>query len=140
MTATTEENKELIRELTEAWNARDRERMAGTYADEIRVHGADEVRTRAEMLDAEWGFFDVFPDVEATTEHLVAEDDLVVVRWSVTGTHEGELRGIEPTGRGVEYEEWAMYRIEAGEITEMWAQTDALGVFEQLGAVDPPSG
>jgi predicted ester cyclase len=140
MTATTEENKELIRELTEAWNARNRERMAATYADEIRVHGADETRSRAEMLEAEWGFFDAFPDVEATTEHLVAEDDLVVVRWSVVGTHEGELRGIEPTGREVEYEEWAMYRIEDGEITEMWAQTDALGVFEQLGAVDPPSG
>jgi predicted ester cyclase len=140
MTARIERNKELIRELTEAWNARDRERMGGTYAEEILVHGADEVRTRAEMLDAEWGFFESFPDVEATTEHLVAEDDLVVVRWSVTGTHEGELQGLEPTGREVEYEEWAMYRVEDGEITEMWAQADALGVFEQLGAVDPPSG
>jgi predicted ester cyclase len=140
MTTTTEENKELIRELTEAWNARNRERMAATYADEIRVHGADETRSRAEMLDAEWGFFDTFPDVEATTGHLVAEDDLVVVRWSVAGTHEGELRGIEPTGREVEYEEWAMYRIEGGEITEIWVQADALGVFEQLGAVDLPSG
>jgi predicted ester cyclase len=140
MPARTERNKALIRELTEAWNARDRERMAATYADEIRVHGADEVRTRTEMLDAEWGFFDTFPDVAATIEHLVAEDDLVVVRWAVTGTHEGELRGIEPTGREVEYEEWAMYRIEDGAITEMWAQADALGVFEQLDVVDLPSG
>jgi steroid delta-isomerase-like uncharacterized protein len=140
MTSTTEANKELISELTAAWNARDRDRMARTYADEILVHGADEVRTRSEMLDAEWGFFDAFPDVEATTEQLVAENDLVVVRWSVTGTHEGELRGIEPTGRTVEYEEWAMYRVEDGAITEVRAQTDALGVFEQLGAVDPPSG
>jgi predicted ester cyclase len=140
MTARTERNKELIEELTEAWNARNRERMGATYSDEIRVHGADEVRTRTEMLDAEWGHFDAFPDVEATTEHLVAEDDLVVVRWAVTGTHEGELRGIEPTGREVEYEEWAMYRIEDGEITETWAQADALGVFEQLGVVDLPSG
>jgi predicted ester cyclase len=140
MTERTERNKELIRELTEAWNARDRQRMGATYADEIRVHGADEVRTRTEMLDAEWGHFDTFPDVEATTEHLIAEDDLVVVRWSVTGTHEGELRGIDPTGKEVTYEEWAMYRVENGEITEMWAQADALGVFEQLGVVDLPSG
>jgi predicted ester cyclase len=71
---------------------------------------------------------------------LIAEDDLVVVRWSVTGTHEGELRGIDPTGKEVTYEEWVMYRVEEGEITEMWAQADALGVFEQLGVVDLPSG
>jgi hypothetical protein len=42
MTARTERSKELIEELTEAWNARDRERMRTTSTDEIRVHGADE--------------------------------------------------------------------------------------------------
>jgi predicted ester cyclase len=49
---------------------------------------------------------------------------------------------IYPNGRNAgsaRNEEWAMYRIEDGEITEMWAQADALGVFEQLGAVDLPS-
>jgi predicted ester cyclase len=140
MNTTTEQNKELIRELTDAWNARDRERMVATYADEIRINGDGEVRTPTEMLDAERGFFDAFPDVEATAEHLIAEDDLVVVRWSVAGTHEGELRGIEPTGREVAYEEWAMYRVVDGEITAAWFQTDAFSLYGQIGAVDPPSG
>jgi nuclear transport factor 2 (NTF2) superfamily protein len=53
MNTTTEQNKELIRELTDAWNARDRERMVATYADEIRINGDGEVRTPTEMLDAE---------------------------------------------------------------------------------------
>lgn len=137
---TTTENKDLIRELTEAWNERDDHRMAATYAPEVVVHGDGEVRSPEEMVESEQGIFESFPDLTATIDHLVAEDDLVVVRWSVTGTHEGELRGVAPTGEEVEYEEWALYRVEDGAITEMWAIADALGVFEQLGAVDPPSG
>lgn len=137
----TDEPKEVIRRLTEAWNDRDREAWAETYAEEVVVHGdEDERRGREELIDAEWGIFESFPDATATTEHLVAEDELVVVRWTVEGTHEGELRGIEPTGQQVEYEEWAMYRVEDGAISEMWSIGDALSVFEQLGAVDPPSG
>jgi predicted ester cyclase len=137
---TVEGNKELVRRLTEAWNDRDREAWVGTFAEEVLVHGDDDERVdRAEMADAEWGYFGAFPDATATTEHLVAEDELVVVRWAVAGTHEGEIRGIEPTGREVEYEEWAMYRVEDGAIVETWSIADALDVFDQLGAVDPPS-
>lgn len=138
---TVEDPKDVIRRLTEAWNDRDREAWIETFAAEVVVHGDEDERLDSEeMVDGEWGFFESFPDATATTEHLVAEGELVVVRWTVEGTHEGELSGIEPTGREVEYEEWAMYRVEDGAITEMWSIADAMGVFEQLGAIDPPSG
>lgn len=139
MTATTP--KDVIRRLTETWNDRDREGWIETFAEEVIVHGDEtERQSPEEMAAGEWGFFETFPDATATTEHLVAEEELVVVRWTVEGTHEGEIRGIEPTGQEVEYEEWALYRVEDGAVTEMWSIADALGVFEQIGAVDPPSG
>jgi predicted ester cyclase len=36
-------------------------------------------------------FFIAFPDIHANIEHIVAENDLVVVFLNFTGTHKGEL-------------------------------------------------
>ena len=37
------------------------------------------------------------PDLHLTIEDLIAEGDKVVMRASVTGTHQGEYRGLRPT-------------------------------------------
>lgn len=144
MSTTPTDNKELIRELTTAWNERDREAFLSVHAEELTVSrpGDEPEVTTAEALweGEQSGLFDAFPDVTASIERMVAEDDLVVVWWTVSGTHEGPFHGIEPTGTGVKYPEWAMYRIEDGRVIEAWWMADALGLFDQLGAVDPPTG
>ena len=43
-----------------------------------------------------------FPDVRVSVEDQIAEGDMVVTRWTATGTHTGELLGIPPTGRRIE--------------------------------------
>ena len=52
-----------------------------------------------------------------------------------TGTHEGEIMGIEPTGRRVEAPVMEFRRIEDGQIAEMWALVDTLGMLQQIGAI-----
>ena len=37
-----------------------------------------------------------FPDVHVTIEDLLADGDELVVRWTLRGTHEGEVRGDIP--------------------------------------------
>lgn len=140
METTPEENKEIVRRLTEAWNERDREAMGAIYADELVIHGDETtVREKEDQLEGEWGFFESFPDISATTEELLAEDDTVLVRWLVTGTHDGEFANVDPTGATVEYEEWVLYGITDGEIAEIRAQTDFLAVLQQIGAVELPT-
>jgi len=137
---TTRENKDLVQRLTDAWNERDRETFLELHADRVTAYrGSSDGQTRpAEELweSEESGIFEAFPDVIATTEFAVAEDDLVVVRWTVTGTHEGEYYGVEPTGEEVEYADWAAYRIENGEVTEAWWTGASVDLLEQIGAVD----
>jgi predicted ester cyclase len=70
-----------------------------------------------------------------TIEDLIAEGDKVVARIIGYGTHTGELLGIPPTGKQVQTEGIAIWRIRNGKIVEHWNQVDKLGLLQQLGAV-----
>jgi predicted ester cyclase len=78
-------------------------------------------------------FRTAFPDFHMTVEDTVAEGDLVVCRFDQTGTHEGELFGIAPTGRTVAFGEMALCQFAGGQIVSTWFQTDMLSLMSQLG-------
>jgi steroid delta-isomerase-like uncharacterized protein len=76
-----------------------------------------------------------FPDLHVTIEELVAEGDIVVARYSATGTHRGELAGVAPTGNEVRWSGVNVYRIANGKIAETWQLADMLGLMRQIGAI-----
>ncbi len=42
-----------------------------------------------------------FPDLKANLGEMIAEGETVVYRWSMSGTHRGDLHGIAATGKPV---------------------------------------
>ena len=84
------------------------------------------------------GHYAAFPDAKWTVEDVVAEGDRVVVRWTFTGTHQGELLGIPPTGKQVSMSGITIYRVADGKIAEEWAVSDIMGFMQQLGVLPPP--
>jgi predicted ester cyclase len=74
-----------------------------------------------------------FPDYHLRIDRMVAEDDKVGAQFTQGGTHEGELMGIAPTGRTVEWTETGILRFEGGKIVETWFESDILGLMQQLG-------
>ena len=66
-------------------------------------------------------------------------NNLNAMTWTATGTHQGELMGIAPTGRSVTVTGMGVDRISGGQIVESWANYDALGMLAQLGAIPAPS-
>ena len=78
------------------------------------------------------------PDYACTIEAQIAEGDLVVTRWTVRGTHQGELLGVAPTGRRVTLPGIVIDRIADGQLAETWLQADVLGMLQQLGALPAP--
>jgi steroid delta-isomerase-like uncharacterized protein len=74
-----------------------------------------------------------FPDLHIATEDLIAEDDKVVARQVVTGTHRAEYLGLAPTGRSVTYDEIFILRFEDGRVAETWGVVDVLAQMRQLG-------
>ncbi|MBA3475038.1 MAG: ester cyclase [Rubrobacter sp.] len=79
-----------------------------------------------------------FPDVLMSVEDQVAEEDMVVTRWIASGTHQGDLMGIAPTGNRVTVAGTSVERIINGKIEETWDNYDALGMMQQIGAIHSP--
>jgi steroid delta-isomerase-like uncharacterized protein len=76
-----------------------------------------------------------YPDLHITIEDLVEEGDKVVMRNTVTGTHQGEHMGIPPTGKSVTYNEIFIFRFAGGRIAATWGVVDVLSQMRQLGAI-----
>ena len=89
--------------------------------------GAEGMRGAAEMMRAGC------PDWHSEVHSLVAEDDIVVERFTASGTHQGEIRGVAPTGQTLELAGINVFRIRDGKIVERWGRLDELGFFRQLG-------
>jgi steroid delta-isomerase-like uncharacterized protein len=73
------------------------------------------------------------PDWHSDLHLLVAEDDLVVERFTASGTQRGELMGVAPTGRTVSLPGINIFRLRDGLIVEWWGRLDELGLLRQLG-------
>ena len=72
------------------------------------------------------------PDARYEVDDLIAEDDRVVVRWRLLGTHEGEFRGIPASGRAIALKGIAIYRVEEGKLVDRWVVTDLYGLLQEL--------
>ena len=69
------------------------------------------------------------PDLRVVIDDMIAEDDKVAVRYTIEGTHEGDLFGIPPTGRRSCIESFTVERVSDGKIREHWRITDSLDMI-----------
>ena len=91
-------------------------------------------RLRMERLHA------AITDMRLEVHEVVAAGDLVAYRATLSGTHEGELLGMPPTGRSFSVQHMHMLRMRDGRACEHWAVRDDLGMLQQLGIIPTPGG
>ena len=85
---------------------------------------ADVVSVYQTGVEGHWQIDDIF-----------SADDKVVVRWTGSGTHSGEVNGIPPTGKKISVDAISIHRCKDGKIAETWEVWDTLGFLQQLGVV-----
>jgi steroid delta-isomerase-like uncharacterized protein len=78
------------------------------------VHGPEGIKRYVAAYRA------AFPDLRVTVEDQLAEEDKVVTRWTVRGTHSGEFLGLAPTGDEVTVSGIEFDRIVGGRSDEAW--------------------
>ncbi len=141
MSVTESEHKTVVRRLiSQAFNAGDLAIVDMLLAEEYVLHGEPEVRGREGMKHFITMYRTAFPDYACAIDDQIAEADKVVTRWTVRGTHQGELMGIPPTGKQVTLPGVVVDRIANGHLIESWLQVDVLGLLQQLGVIQPPAG
>jgi steroid delta-isomerase-like uncharacterized protein len=130
------------REVDEIFTAGDLAVVDELYAADYIGHDPtrpEPIRGPAGVKEQVSGYRTAFPDLQIAADEIVAEGDLVVTRWTATGTHEGELFGVTPTGRQVTATGISIIRVAGGKIVEDWTSWDALGLMQQLGALPAPT-
>ncbi len=87
------------------------------------------------------GYRAAMSDMQVTVDDIFAEGDKVAMRWSVTGTNDGELQGMPPTGKRVAFTGLSIDRFDAdGKLVETWDSWDNAGFMQQLGITPEMAG
>ena len=74
-----------------------------------------------------------FPDLKVKVERTVADDDLVAVHWSASGTNTVAAAGMPGKGVAASVQGMTFFRFAAGRIVEEWSLIDMAGLMKQLG-------
>lgn len=127
---TIEDNKAIVREWIEAWIKRDLATLDRLFAHNYTVNerfiGNDGVKQAVEF------FHSALSDLSAELEEIVAEDNRVVIRWTVRGIHIGQFMGIQPTGKPLELKGINIYQVLEGKIVANHEQTNMAEVIQRL--------
>jgi steroid delta-isomerase-like uncharacterized protein len=82
-------------------------------------------------------FLSAFPDIQWTLDEQIAEGEVVVSRFTWTGTHRGKFLGIPPSGKRAKVWGVVMDVVTDGRLSESRIIMDTLGLLQQLGAIPP---
>lgn len=74
-----------------------------------------------------------FPDAHLVVEDTIEADPKAVIRWTFSGTQNGEYMGTPASGRRFQVGGLSLLRFESGMLAEEWIHWDVLGHFTQLG-------
>jgi predicted ester cyclase len=132
----SEQNKALTKELYEAVITHGQmDRLQEIVAEDSFDHAAEAFGWQHGFLDHVPWFRGIFPDVVVQVNDMVAEGDRVVAYWSMTGTQQGDLGGVPPTGRKVSSYAISQLRWRDGKLVEYQTFADYLGILVQIGAI-----
>jgi predicted ester cyclase len=73
-----------------------------------------------------------FPDYHWELRHLLVDPPWIAAHLADTGTHRGPYSGVPATGRTVNIPEFAIYRIDADRIAEVWGSEFGVHLAQQL--------
>ena len=125
-------NQKIVLAYVDAFNRGDEEAMRPLFTDDALIYGV-----------LGWGGLDqVVPiwreikaafDIKLQVESMIAEDDIVAVRYVERGTSVGSFRGGPVTGKSFEVVAMEWFEIKDGKIHRRWGTRDNAAQLRQMG-------
>jgi steroid delta-isomerase-like uncharacterized protein len=134
----SDENKALaLRIVEEVWNRGNLRVVDETFAPDYAEHnprpgqepGIDGYKGGVTMMRS------AFPDLRLDVQDVLAERDRVALRYTLHGTHEGDLMGVPASGNRIQSDGMVFARFEDGRVAERWGVQDMLTLLQQIGAM-----
>ncbi|NJN88275.1 MAG: ester cyclase [Leptolyngbyaceae cyanobacterium SL_7_1] len=140
----TESNKAIVQRFyEEVFNQRNVDVIDELVSSEFVNHDPTPVASRdpESMKQFIKTLTEAFPDHHHHIEDLIAERDKVVMRCTLTATHEGQFPGfldMPPTGKAICQRQIHILRVHNHQLIEHWVVRDDLTMMQQLGLIPNP--
>ncbi len=136
----TETNKALVRRwFREVWNEGREATIDELFAESGVAYGLGdeetEVRGPAQLKPFVRNLCGSLPDLHISIQDIMAEEDKVMVRVLLEGTHLGLGLGVQPSGRRIRVAGIVVIRVSKGQFVEGWNSWDQLGLLRQIGGL-----
>ncbi|MER6169141.1 ester cyclase [Streptomyces violaceorubidus] len=127
------ERKALCLEMVAAWNRWDLNGIIKHWSPDIVHYSEDNEVSSANMIKLMEGGIKAFPDLQLEVKSIMAEEDRVILRITVTATHQAEFMGVPPTGKPVSWHLVEELRFADGKVVEHWDVINMRPLLVQLG-------
>lgn len=131
-------NLQIMRELFEAGNAHDVERIVAFFDEEIVLESdalPAPVIGRQAYRELLRKFYSAFPNFHYEVEQMISSGDCVATRLQLSGTHQDEFMGKPGSGRRFEYHMCHFDQLRNAKIVHAWVYYDTDHFLRQLGFV-----
>ncbi len=127
------ENTAALTRAVEAWNAGNVDAYMELYADSIKLHaGTYDFPSREAVEGMYKGMHAATSDLRLDIHEAFGEGDKLVARYTVTGTHTGDLMGIPATGKQISITGITVMHFEDGTVVERWDSDDSAEALSSL--------
>jgi steroid delta-isomerase-like uncharacterized protein len=127
-----EANKQIVRAYVDAFNRYDEETLRSLFAPDALIYGVLGWGGLEQVVPI-WREIKAAFAIELQVESLIAEDDIVAVRYIERGTSVGPFRGGPVTGKSFEVVAMEWFNIKDGKIHRRWGARDNAAQFRQMG-------
>jgi predicted ester cyclase len=110
------------------------ELISESFIDHVEMPGL-EGTGRARYLTSVRLTHNGFSDYNEEIEFVVADEDKAVSYARITGTHDGDLMGLPPTGNRIDIRSIGILRFADGQVIERWGIGDSMTQMQQLGVL-----
>ncbi len=127
-----ETNKEVVLAYVDAFNLGDIETLIDLFAPDALVYGVLGWG-RMDQVAPIWREIKAAFAIQLQVESMIAEDDMVAVRYVERGTSVGSFRGGPVTGKPFEVVAMEWFIIKEGKIHRRWGARDNAAQMRQMG-------
>jgi predicted ester cyclase len=141
---TADDNKAVVLRFANSINNQTYDSLRGVLAPNFVRHCQAtpdvDIRSADAFVEFVQEQYRVFPDMRVNLKRMIAEGEIVAFWGTFSGTQEGAIGPLPPTGRRMELDIGGMFRVRGGLISELWITWDNMAGLAQVGlAPEPPA-